>query len=49
MIIVEYCQFGNIQNFLRSNRPNFIDQVDYDLDEIDETVVQHSNLNSENW
>ena len=28
MIIVEYCRFGNLQNYLMKNRNNFINQVD---------------------
>lgn len=28
MIIVEYCQFGNLQNYILKNRNSFINQVD---------------------
>ena len=28
LIIVEYCRFGNLQNYLMKNRNNFINQVD---------------------
>ena len=28
MVIVEYCRYGNIQNYLIRNRANFINQVD---------------------
>ena len=28
LVIVEYCRFGNIQNYLIRNRANFINQVD---------------------
>jgi FMS-like tyrosine kinase 1 len=27
-VIVEYCRYGNIQNYLIRNRSNFINQVD---------------------
>ena len=28
MVIVEYCRFGNLQNYLMKNRNNFVNQVD---------------------
>jgi FMS-like tyrosine kinase 1 len=28
LVIVEYCRFGNIQNYLIRNRSGFINQVD---------------------
>lgn len=28
LVIVEYCRYGNIQNYLIRNRSNFINQVD---------------------
>lgn len=46
MIIVEHCQYGNIQEFLRKNRQNFIDQIDRDTDEIDESITETCNKRS---
>lgn len=40
MIIVEYCPFGNILNFLRNNRGSFIDQIDFLNDVIDENITK---------
>ena len=43
MIIVEYCRFGNLQNYLMKNRNNFVNQVDEfsnmktDITTVDET------------
>lgn len=34
MIIVEYCRFGNIKNYLQTNREYFTDQIDRNTDEI---------------
>ena len=28
LVIVEYCRFGNLQNYLMKNRNNFVNQVD---------------------
>lgn len=36
MVIVEYCQFGNLQTFLVKHRPYFIDQIRED--KIDQSV-----------
>ncbi|XP_021702029.1 vascular endothelial growth factor receptor 1 isoform X3 [Aedes aegypti] len=38
MVIVEYCRFGNVQNFLLKHRPYFIDQVNTETGEIDSTI-----------
>ncbi|XP_055641478.1 vascular endothelial growth factor receptor 1 isoform X2 [Toxorhynchites rutilus septentrionalis] len=38
MVIVEYCRFGNVQNFLLKHRPYFIDQINSDTGEIDSTI-----------
>nr|XP_029709181.1 vascular endothelial growth factor receptor 1 isoform X14 [Aedes albopictus] len=38
MVIVEYCRFGNVQNFLLKHRPYFIDQVNSETGEIDSTI-----------
>jgi FMS-like tyrosine kinase 1 len=36
MVIVEYCQFGNLQSFLVKHRPYFIDQIR--KDKIDQSI-----------
>ncbi|XP_062547592.1 vascular endothelial growth factor receptor 1-like isoform X3 [Armigeres subalbatus] len=38
MVIVEYCRFGNVQNFLLKHRPYFIDQVNSETGEIDSSI-----------
>lgn len=38
MVIVEYCRFGNVQNFLLRHRTYFIDQVNTETGEIDSTI-----------
>lgn len=38
MVIVEYCRFGNLQNFLVKHRNYFIDQIDREKDVIDPTI-----------
>lgn len=35
MIIVEYCECGNLQRFLQENRSGFIDQINQENDTID--------------
>ncbi|XP_043641409.1 vascular endothelial growth factor receptor 1 isoform X1 [Drosophila teissieri] len=39
MVIVEYCRFGNIQNFLLRNRKCFINQINPDTDHIDTSIM----------
>lgn len=39
MVIVEYCRFGNLQNFLIKNRDHFVDQINRDEDVIDPTIL----------
>lgn len=39
MVIVEYCRFGNIQNFLLRNRKCFIDQINPINDRIDAGIT----------
>lgn len=38
MVIVEYCRFGNLQNFLVKHRQYFIDQIDREKDVIDPSI-----------
>lgn len=38
MIIVEYCEYGNIQNILRTHRHQFIDQINRVDDTIDPSI-----------
>lgn len=38
MVIVEYCRFGNLQNFLVKHRDHFVDQIMHDRDIIDPTI-----------
>lgn len=35
MVIVEYCKFGNLHNYLLRNRDGFIDQIDKETGKID--------------
>jgi FMS-like tyrosine kinase 1 len=39
MVIVEYCQFGNLQTFLCKHRPYFVDQIRGDS--IDPSIVKN--------
>lgn len=39
MVIVEYCRFGNIQNFLLRNRKCFINQISPETDHIDPNII----------
>lgn len=39
MVIVEYCKYGNIQNFLIKHRQYFIDQIIRDQDRIDPNIL----------
>ncbi|XP_030080356.1 vascular endothelial growth factor receptor 1 isoform X3 [Drosophila hydei] len=39
MVIVEYCRFGNIQNFLLRNRKCFINQINPINDRIDPSIM----------
>ncbi|XP_058815149.1 vascular endothelial growth factor receptor 1 isoform X2 [Topomyia yanbarensis] len=41
MVIVEYCRFGNVQNFLLKHRPYFIDQINSDTGEIDPSIEKN--------
>ncbi|XP_049549466.1 vascular endothelial growth factor receptor 1-like [Anopheles darlingi] len=41
MVIVEYCPFGNVQNFLLKSRPHFIDQINQETSEIDPTIEKN--------
>lgn len=44
MVIVEYCRFGNLQEFLLRHRKYFIDQIIHDRDVIDPMILmkEHS-------
>lgn len=39
MVIVEYCRFGNLQNFLVKHRNYFVDQIVREKDVIDPSIV----------
>ncbi|XP_017068479.2 vascular endothelial growth factor receptor 1-like [Drosophila eugracilis] len=43
LVIVEYCHFGNLQNFLRLNRNSFINQISLDTDRIDPKIMTRAN------
>lgn len=43
MVIVEYCRFGNLQNFLIKHREYFVDQIVRDQDIIDPTILTREN------
>lgn len=38
MVIVEYCRFGNLKDFLKEHRDFFIDQIVRDQDIIDPMI-----------
>ncbi|KAJ8675278.1 hypothetical protein QAD02_011064, partial [Eretmocerus hayati] len=38
LVIVEYCRFGNLHNYLLRHRENFIDQVDHTTGKLDPTI-----------
>ncbi|XP_054082940.1 mast/stem cell growth factor receptor Kit isoform X2 [Zeugodacus cucurbitae] len=40
MVIVEYCRYGNVQNFLLRNRKRFINQINTETDKIDPTITK---------
>ncbi|XP_020713104.1 vascular endothelial growth factor receptor 1 isoform X2 [Ceratitis capitata] len=40
MVIVEYCRYGNLQNFLLRNRERFINQINPETDKIDPTIIK---------
>lgn len=44
MIIVEFCELGSLEAYIKRNR--FIDQVDRYTDEIDSTISDLSDSNS---
>lgn len=39
MVIVEYCRYGNVQNFLQKHREQFIDQINPETGLIDPTIL----------
>jgi hypothetical protein len=38
LVIVEYCRFGNLHNYLLRHREDFVDQVDPKTGQIDPTI-----------
>lgn len=48
MIIVAYCAFLNIQDILRKNYAQFVDQINRDTGKIDESILQNSDRNVSN-
>lgn len=40
MIIVEYCEYGNVQNLLMKNRKYFINQINPETDKIDKSIQE---------
>lgn len=38
MVIVEYCRFGNLHNYLLRHRNNFINQIDPNTGKFDPTI-----------
>ncbi|XP_014208940.1 vascular endothelial growth factor receptor 1-like [Copidosoma floridanum] len=44
LVIVEYCEFGNLQSYLCSHRDHFVDQIDQTTGKIDLSVG--NNINS---
>lgn len=49
MLIVEYCQFGNLQTYLVKNRSHFVDQLNQEEDRFDANItVQKSGIRADN-
>jgi FMS-like tyrosine kinase 1 len=46
MVIVQYCRFGNIQDFLLKHRPNFVDQIVRNTDTIDTIIMTSDYVNN---
>nr|CAI5831584.1 unnamed protein product [Callosobruchus analis] len=44
LVIVEYCRYGNLQNYLLRHRDNFINQIDPKTGKIDYTIGQEYDL-----
>ncbi|XP_014211548.1 vascular endothelial growth factor receptor 1-like [Copidosoma floridanum] len=42
LVIVEFCRFGNLQNYLLRHRENFIDQIDPSTGKIDPSIGKES-------
>ncbi|RWS16679.1 Vascular endothelial growth factor receptor 3-like protein [Dinothrombium tinctorium] len=40
LVIVEYCRFGNLRQFLLKNRVNFINQIDPETGKIDSDITE---------
>ncbi|KAJ8926683.1 hypothetical protein NQ314_020924 [Rhamnusium bicolor] len=40
LVIVEYCRFGNLQNYIFRHRDQYVDQVDPKTGRIDYTIGQ---------
>jgi hypothetical protein len=38
LVIVEYCRFGNLHNYLLRHREDFVDQIDPKTGQIDTTI-----------
>lgn len=49
MIIVEYCPFGSLQDFLKNNFEKFVDQIDCITGNIDENISQNVSKNLQTW
>ncbi|XP_031625417.1 platelet-derived growth factor receptor beta-like [Contarinia nasturtii] len=44
MIIVEYCEYGNVSDLLRNNRSQFINQINFKYDIIDSTIRKRNKI-----
>lgn len=40
LVIVEYCRFGNLQNFLLRHRQHFINQIDPNTEKVNYLIGQ---------
>ena len=38
LVVVEYCRFGNLHNYLLRHREDFVDQIDPTTGKIDTTI-----------
>lgn len=48
LVILEYCAFGSLRQFLLNNRSNFVNQIDLETGEIDTNIIEKQEYNYAN-